>query len=187
MLVVACGLLCTPGAAVYGLKHPGPWPGWFGFHEVFPALSIAGFAAHYVAVFPATAMLAEICEKRARKFKVPVAAERVFGVLGGECFSCREQVAFRNRVFAVRACYCLSWLQLWFPELQASAWVFSARGSFIIFPVSPVGASSRRYGTRASRVPEYLHPKEMWHGVRHCEVVQRGQGFRLHRAGRRRY
>ncbi|WP_398944287.1 hemolysin III family protein [Streptomyces sp. CFMR 7] len=43
------------GSCCYGLKRPDLWPGWFGFHEVFHALTIAGFAAHYAAVFLATA------------------------------------------------------------------------------------------------------------------------------------
>ncbi|MFL3868024.1 hemolysin III family protein [Streptomyces griseobrunneus] len=54
-LVIAGGLLYTAGAAIYGLKRPDPWPGWFGFHEVFHTLTIVAFAAHYAAVFLAAA------------------------------------------------------------------------------------------------------------------------------------
>ncbi|WP_329353014.1 hemolysin III family protein [Streptomyces sp. NBC_01261] len=50
VLVVAGGLLYTAGAVVYGLKRPDPSPAWFGFHEVFHALTIAAFAAHYTAI-----------------------------------------------------------------------------------------------------------------------------------------
>jgi hemolysin III len=45
-LVVAGGLLYTAGGVVYGLRRPDPSPRWFGFHEVFHALTIVAFAAH---------------------------------------------------------------------------------------------------------------------------------------------
>ncbi|MFF2999561.1 hemolysin III family protein [Streptomyces sp. NPDC057950] len=51
MLVTAGGLLYTAGAVVYGLKRPNPSPAWFGFHEVFHALTIAAFTAQYTAIF----------------------------------------------------------------------------------------------------------------------------------------
>jgi hemolysin III len=50
VLVIAGGLLYTAGAVVYGLKRPDPSPAWFGFHEVFHALTIAAFSAHYTAI-----------------------------------------------------------------------------------------------------------------------------------------
>ncbi|MBK3627272.1 hemolysin III family protein [Streptomyces sp. MBT49] len=50
VLVITGGLLYTAGAVVYGLKRPDPSPAWFGFHEVFHALTIAAFAAHYTAI-----------------------------------------------------------------------------------------------------------------------------------------
>ncbi|WP_327732003.1 hemolysin III family protein [Streptomyces sp. NBC_00487] len=50
VLVIAGGLLYTAGAVVYGLKRPDPSPAWFGFHEVFHALTIAAFTAHYTAI-----------------------------------------------------------------------------------------------------------------------------------------
>ena len=43
------GLLYTLGAVVYGIKRPNPSPRWFGFHEIFHSLTVAAFAAHYVA------------------------------------------------------------------------------------------------------------------------------------------
>jgi len=49
-LVIAGGLAYTLGAVVYGLKRPNPSPRWFGFHEVFHALTVVGFTCHYVAV-----------------------------------------------------------------------------------------------------------------------------------------
>jgi hemolysin III len=50
-------VLYTAGGLVYALRRPNPIPGWFGFHEVFHALSIAGFAAHYAALLIATCSL----------------------------------------------------------------------------------------------------------------------------------
>ena len=48
-LVVAGGLAYTAGAVVYGTKWPDPSPRYFGFHEIFHALTIAGFTCHYIA------------------------------------------------------------------------------------------------------------------------------------------
>ncbi|MFF1747940.1 PAQR family membrane homeostasis protein TrhA [Streptomyces mirabilis] len=49
-LVVAGGLLYSAGAFVYGLQRPDPSPRWFGFHEVFHALTVAAFTTHYIAI-----------------------------------------------------------------------------------------------------------------------------------------
>jgi len=54
VLIATGGLLYTLGGVVYGLKRPDPWPRWFGFHEIFHALTIAAFIAHYVGVSLAT-------------------------------------------------------------------------------------------------------------------------------------
>ncbi len=40
----------TAGGIVYGAKRPNPSPRWFGFHEVFHAFTLGGFAAHFAAV-----------------------------------------------------------------------------------------------------------------------------------------
>ena len=48
--VIAGGLLYTIGGAIYAAKKPNPSPEHFGFHEVFHALTVAGAAAHFVAV-----------------------------------------------------------------------------------------------------------------------------------------
>jgi hemolysin III len=50
-------VIYTAGGLVYALRRPNPLPGWFGFHEVFHALSIAGFSAHYVALLIAISSL----------------------------------------------------------------------------------------------------------------------------------
>ena len=49
------GVLYTLGAVVYGLKRPNPNPRWFGFHEVFHALTIAAFTAHCIGITIAVA------------------------------------------------------------------------------------------------------------------------------------
>ena len=49
-LLVTGGLLYSAGAVVYATRRPDPSPRWFGFHEVFHALTLAAFAVHYVAV-----------------------------------------------------------------------------------------------------------------------------------------
>ncbi|MFD5520150.1 hemolysin III family protein [Streptomyces sp. NPDC127066] len=54
-LIVAGGLLYSAGAVVYALKRPDPSPAWFGFHEVFHALTVTAFTAHYTAIVLAAA------------------------------------------------------------------------------------------------------------------------------------
>jgi hemolysin III len=49
-LVLLGGLCYTLGAVVYALRRPDPWPRWFGFHEVFHVLVVAGAVQHYVVV-----------------------------------------------------------------------------------------------------------------------------------------
>jgi len=53
-LLAIGGGLYTVGGIVYALKRPNPSPRWFGFHEVFHALTLAAFVVHYVAVSIAT-------------------------------------------------------------------------------------------------------------------------------------
>lgn len=51
MLLVLIGGLCyTVGAVVYALKRPNPFPGRFGFHEIFHALTLVAFLCHYTAI-----------------------------------------------------------------------------------------------------------------------------------------
>ncbi len=44
------GVAYSLGAVVYARKRPNPSPRWFGFHEVFHALTLMAFVLHYVAV-----------------------------------------------------------------------------------------------------------------------------------------
>ena len=54
VLLLAGGALYSAGAAVYATRRPNPSPRWFGFHEVFHALTLAAFITHYLAVSFAT-------------------------------------------------------------------------------------------------------------------------------------
>ena len=49
VLVLAGGLLYTIGAVIYGFKKPNPFPGKFGFHEIFHALTVLAFLCHWAA------------------------------------------------------------------------------------------------------------------------------------------
>lgn len=55
--VVIGGLLYTAGGVIYAIKKPNPWPGTFGFHEVFHLFTVLGAAAHFVAVAQLVAAL----------------------------------------------------------------------------------------------------------------------------------
>lgn len=50
VILVAVGGLCyTVGAVIYGTKWPRGSERYFGFHEIFHALTIAGFVCHFIA------------------------------------------------------------------------------------------------------------------------------------------
>ncbi|WP_394278836.1 hemolysin III family protein [Microbacterium sp.] len=49
ILVIVGGLLYTGGAIVYGMKRPNPWPGHFGFHEIFHVCTVLAFLCHWTA------------------------------------------------------------------------------------------------------------------------------------------
>lgn len=49
ILVIVGGLFYTAGSVVYGFKKPNPWPGHFGFHEVFHTLTVLAFLCHWTA------------------------------------------------------------------------------------------------------------------------------------------
>jgi hemolysin III len=50
-LILVGGLCYTAGAIFYGLKRPNPFPGKFGFHEIFHALTLVAFLCHWTAIF----------------------------------------------------------------------------------------------------------------------------------------
>jgi len=51
MMVLVCvgGLLYTGGAVIYAMKKPNPWPGRFGFHEIFHVCTVLAFLCHWTA------------------------------------------------------------------------------------------------------------------------------------------
>lgn len=49
VLVIVGGLLYTGGAIVYAIKKPNPWPGHFGFHEIFHVCTVLAFLCHWTA------------------------------------------------------------------------------------------------------------------------------------------
>ncbi len=49
ILVIVGGLLYTGGAIVYAMKKPNPWPGHFGFHEIFHVCTVLAFLCHWTA------------------------------------------------------------------------------------------------------------------------------------------
>ena len=49
ILVLVGGILYTIGAVIYALKRPNPFPGTFGFHEIFHTLTVLAFLCHWTA------------------------------------------------------------------------------------------------------------------------------------------
>jgi hemolysin III len=50
VLVLVGGLCYTAGAVVYGLKRPNPFPGRFGFHEIFHTFTLLAFLCHWTGI-----------------------------------------------------------------------------------------------------------------------------------------
>jgi hemolysin III len=50
ILVILGGIAYSVGAIVYGMKRPNPFPGVFGFHEIFHVLTVVAFLCHWTAV-----------------------------------------------------------------------------------------------------------------------------------------
>lgn len=50
VLILLGGLCYSIGAVVYATRRPALSPTWFGFHELFHALTLAAFVLHYVAI-----------------------------------------------------------------------------------------------------------------------------------------
>lgn len=49
-LLLLGGMLYTIGGVIYAARRPDPWPRYFGYHEVFHALVVAGSAVHFATV-----------------------------------------------------------------------------------------------------------------------------------------
>lgn len=50
VLIVVGGAIYSLGAVAYATQRPDPWPGTFGFHEVFHVAVTAAAIVHYVAI-----------------------------------------------------------------------------------------------------------------------------------------
>jgi hemolysin III len=50
-LILIGGLCYTVGAVIYGLKRPNPFPGKFGFHEIFHTLTLLAFLCQWTGIF----------------------------------------------------------------------------------------------------------------------------------------
>jgi hemolysin III len=50
-LILVGGLSYTVGAVIYGMKRPNPFPGRFGFHEIFHTLTLLAFLCHWAGIF----------------------------------------------------------------------------------------------------------------------------------------
>ncbi|MCM3877511.1 MAG: hemolysin III family protein [Thermoanaerobaculia bacterium] len=57
VLLAAGGIVYSLGAVVYAVRRPDPFPGVFGYHEVFHALVIIAAACHFAVVARAVAAL----------------------------------------------------------------------------------------------------------------------------------
>jgi hemolysin III len=51
VLIAVGGAVYTLGALVYATKRPDPWPGTFGFHEVFHTCTLVAAVCHYIAIW----------------------------------------------------------------------------------------------------------------------------------------
>ncbi len=51
VLIAAGGIIYTIGGVVYAIKRPNPWPGVFGFHEVFHLCTLVAALCHYIAIW----------------------------------------------------------------------------------------------------------------------------------------
>jgi hemolysin III len=51
LLLLGGGVAYTLGAVFYAIKKPNPFPGVFGFHEIFHLLVILGAALHYLVIY----------------------------------------------------------------------------------------------------------------------------------------
>jgi hemolysin III len=53
-LMLTGGAIYLVGALIYSVQRPNPLPRWFGFHEIFHALTVIAIATHFAALSVAT-------------------------------------------------------------------------------------------------------------------------------------
>jgi len=51
LLMAAGGLVYTVGFVIYVIEKPNPWPGVFGFHELWHVLVVVGALLHYLLIY----------------------------------------------------------------------------------------------------------------------------------------
>ena len=57
LIALSCALYVM-GGVIYARRRPDPWPEWFGFHELFHVLVVAGASLHVIALWEYTLPLA---------------------------------------------------------------------------------------------------------------------------------
>ncbi len=60
--LLAGGVFYTSGAVIYGMKRPDPFPGVFGFHEIWHMFVMAGSFCHYMMMYRAVLPLSIVAE-----------------------------------------------------------------------------------------------------------------------------
>lgn len=60
----AGGVFYTSGAVIYGVRRPDPFPGVFGFHEIWHLFVIAGSFCHYMLMYRGVLPLTLVAELR---------------------------------------------------------------------------------------------------------------------------
>jgi hemolysin III len=51
VLMAAGGLLYSAGFVVFVVERPNPWPGVFGFHEIWHAMVVVAAVLHYLLMY----------------------------------------------------------------------------------------------------------------------------------------
>jgi hemolysin III-related protein len=75
VLIAAGGIVYTLGALVYARKRPDPWPGTFGFHEVFHACTLLAALCHYAAIWLLSSMISPVTGSTITSFPSSVVSD----------------------------------------------------------------------------------------------------------------
>jgi hemolysin III len=49
--MITAGLIYSAGFVIYVIEKPNPWPGFFGFHEIWHVLVMGGALVYYLFVY----------------------------------------------------------------------------------------------------------------------------------------